>query len=107
MEGPLFAACLICEDVRHELRNRTSFMGVYGLAPVDITADSFPAVLRMYFVFFSPQRKQAVHKLGFRIEAEGDTAPVFEAPESQFETSEDRRTNLSLGIESVVFEKPG
>jgi hypothetical protein len=52
MPSPKIKTCIVCEDVRFELRSLASLMGVYGAAPdVGIFVTKFGEPARICFVF--------------------------------------------------------
>ena len=55
MQLPVIKTCLVCEDIRSEVGNKLSFMGVFGQFPtVDIVVDDLKKpITRLAFVLMT------------------------------------------------------
>lgn len=90
----------MCEDVREEVGNKFSAMGIFG---GDIVTSPFPAVIRAAFLLIFSSNKNGELELRMRLSVDGTV--VMEAKASvNFETA--GTANMVIPMGAIRVEKP-
>ena len=104
MPFPLIRHCLICEEVRPEVKGKLSILGFYGVTP-DVSIriqDLAKPIERLCFLLVSGPG-DGDHKVSIRIEGPAGEL-VFTGPESDFSfPSSPQPLNLVITVALIPF----
>src|ERR1700683_2528871 len=107
MDLPKIRHCLVCEDIRLELRDLASFMGVYGATPyagIKIRSFQLPVLFCLIFMGDPVEGKLAI-KLNIRC-SDGTPVPATIFPE-QNEQNYSREAACTFAFRvNAVFPRP-
>src|SRR2546422_7102525 len=82
MPFPTIRACIVCESVRQEPRNKLNVLGLFGMSPhVEMIVDTLAAPLSLAFLLFTEPGGEGTFRSQFRLlEPNGNV--LFQAPPS-------------------------
>ena len=95
---------ILCDDVRNEVGNKLSLMGVYQQ---DILVHQFPTVLRsISLVVFFTELKKPISNFDIRLLLPKEEPTDFNVPVST-KTSKGGSAAIILGLSPFKLDKPG
>ncbi|MCK5685403.1 hypothetical protein KAJ27_14825 [bacterium] len=95
---------VICEDVRQEINNKLSLMGVFNGT---INIDIIPCVLPvLHFVVFFTDLKKKINKLYLSLDIP-NSDPIFLENNIPPPPANEKNFNLIVGISPFVIKSPG
>jgi len=108
MPFPKMLGCLICEDVRPELNRKTTILGLYGLAPVNLLVRDPDSAMERICFFLLVDKSDVTYDLemSWDVRAVGDQ-PLVSGKPMQFHFDTGRRHNIGIAVQGVKFPKLG